>query len=321
MSGKSSLLLQMVRHRNKVFSCAIDFVVWVYKYNQPEFDCLAATDSSVVFTNNLANVNKLIDGKKNCFVIFDDLMLNFKTSEGNAFITDWFIRKSSHTNTSVAVLLHNPFFPNLKTVMLNASCTILFRNNRERQQIYYISSQMFPTHTKFLVYCYLDAISLKQFGFILLDHSNQLVSERYTVRNFVLPFLGAKFYTFPSNTLPAMENNAQKQQFEELLVVPAELYKKLEEQGLLPPNEMSLGTCDEPESNATKENVDEPTMPLESSPIQEPESSSFVEQSVSEEQQESNSSGEDVIEYPLQSTDWKQFETLYNFEESNGSTK
>lgn len=88
-------------------------------------------------------------------------------------------------NLSTLWLTQNFFSPNkyARTISIDASYTILMKPPRDRLEISYLSRQIYPNKSKFLMESYNDATS-KPHGYLLVDF-RQAIPEK--LRMSILP--------------------------------------------------------------------------------------------------------------------------------------
>ena len=131
--------------------------------------------SSIVFNEGLPDLEN-IDTNRNTLVILDDLMTEAGKSEKilNIFTTD-----SHHKNISVIFVTQNIFSQqkNARTISLNCQYIILTNNPRDRLQVQILGKQMFPGDSSFFNKAYKDAVSSKEYGYLLCDFTQQTMEE------------------------------------------------------------------------------------------------------------------------------------------------
>ena len=100
----------------------------------------------------------------------------------NIFTTD-----SHHKNISVIFVTHNIFSnqKHFRTISLNCQYIILTNNPRDRLQITILAKQMFPGESVFFNKAYNDAVSTKQYGYLLIDFT-QLTADQNRVQTGIL---------------------------------------------------------------------------------------------------------------------------------------
>ena len=183
--GKTTLALQLLANRKNIIDTDIKKIYYVYVHDQPIFDVYRKSHPEIEFIKNIDDLETLITGQEDTLLVLDDLMIDFCTKKGSAYLADWFTRRSRHFKCSVIVLLHSAFPENLRVCSLNTSYTVFFDTPRDRSTITYIQRQMYPGKQNQLVDAFYDAISIKH-GHLVLDHTPQ-TDEKLRVRNFILP--------------------------------------------------------------------------------------------------------------------------------------
>ena len=103
-------------------------------------------------------------------------------------ISAWFTRKSHHHDTSIIHLVHNVFNkdPEHRTISLNATYIVLFKNPRDRSQVTHLDKQIYPRGRGVLTAAYRDAIGSVPCSYIVIDF-NQSTPERFRIRNTLFP--------------------------------------------------------------------------------------------------------------------------------------
>jgi hypothetical protein len=138
---------------------------------------------AIIFNEGLPDLES-IDVEQNTLIILDDLMFEAGRDPKilNIFTTD-----SHHKNISVIFVTHNIFSnqKNFRTISLNCQYIILTNNPRDRLQITILAKQMFPGESLFFNKAYNDAVSSKQYGYLLVDFT-QLTADQNRVQTGVL---------------------------------------------------------------------------------------------------------------------------------------
>ena len=137
----------------------------------------------VEFREGLPASEDYVGDNRPKLVIIDDLM-----REGsNSTIVDLFTKGSHHKNLSVIFITQNLFHqgPGQRTITLNASYIVIFKNPRDRSQISHMGRQVYPENSKFLQEAYFDATS-QPHGYLLLD-LKQDTPEFCRVRTNIFP--------------------------------------------------------------------------------------------------------------------------------------
>lgn len=161
MAGKSQWFANLLANRQSMISPPPDKVYLCYKEYQPLYDTL----KDVEFHQGMINVDTLdVSIKK--LIIFDDMME--KVNEEMAEIFTKFVH---HRNLSAIFLTQNIFHksPHIRTMNLNSSYLVLFKNPRDVNQISCLARQMYPAgHTKFMLDAFKDATSVP-YGYLFVD--------------------------------------------------------------------------------------------------------------------------------------------------------
>lgn len=103
----------------------------------------------------------------NTLLVIDDLqMSNLKD------VCTLFCVSSHHKNISVFFLIQNLFFSNpyMRTVSLNATHFILWKNSRDINQINYLARQIFPDHKSSFLKVFKE-ITKQPYSYLIIDIS------------------------------------------------------------------------------------------------------------------------------------------------------
>ena len=101
------------------------------------------------------NIEVMSDRSKRKICIIDDLM---QSASGNQLVENPF-SNGRHLNLSVLFVSQNLFYPGkkCKTISLNSTYIVVFKNPIDESQIRHLTYQMFPSKPKFLQAAYEDA--------------------------------------------------------------------------------------------------------------------------------------------------------------------
>lgn len=163
--GKTTLLLKILERRRDLIRPAPARVVWYYKRWQPAYDDLLKIMPEVDFREGLPDPP---DYDRNpTLLILDDLM----SSAGNSdVICNLFTEGSHHLNVSVFFLTQNVFYQSKhnRSIQMNASYLILFKNPRNKLQPAILGRHMYPTNWHEFVRKY-ERATAQPFGYLLID--------------------------------------------------------------------------------------------------------------------------------------------------------
>jgi septin family protein len=162
MSGKSTLIFNMLNNTELVFSPIPQRIVYVYGAWQDNFNNF----NNVEFISSLAKVleEDFFDPKINNLLVLDDLMEEISS---NPKASRLFTKSIHHKNLSVLFLVQNLFRQGkaMRDIALNCQYIILFKNNRDVNQIKLLSRQLGLSH---MVQAYACAIK-EPYGYLLID--------------------------------------------------------------------------------------------------------------------------------------------------------
>src|ERR1700743_1650757 len=161
--GKTSLACSILKNRNKIFDAKIQKIYVLCIYFEKQFAELKTsienevsdTTPSIKFLNNFEELDSAVDGVDPCIIFIDDMSLEFETRSGSAYITEWFVRKSSHLNPTIIISLHHPFLKSLRTCSLNSMYNVYFNTPYDRQMISYIGRRLFISMPKYFLEAYM----------------------------------------------------------------------------------------------------------------------------------------------------------------------
>ena len=191
--GKTTLTIEILRRRREIISVPINKVIYIYSHFQPLFHELSASDPHIVFTNQIEDVDNLVENP--CLVVCDDQMDSLgKSSKGNELLTRYFIRSGHHMGISWLLLLQNAFKQGLRDVNLNTHYIILFRNPRDMSIIMTLARQILAGETKFLTAAYKRAVDIKPFNHLFLDLHSRSPNPRFWCRSNIFPSEETEIY-------------------------------------------------------------------------------------------------------------------------------
>lgn len=139
---------------------------------------------------------------ENTLIIIDDLM----TSAYTKSICDLFTKGSHHKNISVILITQNLFHQGkyCRDISLNCKYLVLFKNPRDKSQIFPLARQIYPENPAALVRVYKEATS-NPYGYLFLDltqSTNDLVRFQTDVFN-----TNYKTFFCPTNLINECEKN------------------------------------------------------------------------------------------------------------------
>ena len=176
-SGKTELLFKILA--SNLLKPVPDKILYCYSRWQDRF----INHPNIIFNEGLPDIDSFDTTEVN-LIILDDLM---SCVEKDKSILHLFTVDSHHKNISVFFLTQNLFSQGKfsRTISLNCHYMILLNNPRDKSQINYLSRQMFPHKSNFLVECYNDATS-HEYGYLFLDFKQQ-TDNNMRVQSGILP--------------------------------------------------------------------------------------------------------------------------------------
>lgn len=192
-SGKTTFVVNFLKNLNHLSHPLPERIVWIYGQWQPVYKTLnewwkqqKGVETSLEFREGVRYVDEITsarDGKRK-LLILDDVM-----HEADDRVTKLFTKGSHHLNISVMFLVQNLFYGGNRehrTISLNASYIVVFKNPRDARQIEILSNQMYPGQSQFLREVFTDVTSNTPHAYILLD-MKQSTPDALRVRSNIFP--------------------------------------------------------------------------------------------------------------------------------------
>jgi hypothetical protein len=197
-SGKSSLMADIIRNRERLVNILPKKIIWSYSVDQPEF--FKSLPPEVELHKGLPDLDSIgiYDSAGNVthhtWIVLDDLT-DILNNEISKLFTIY-----SHKKLITSFLLCQNFYDknvHLRTITLNAHYLIIFPNPRNPSQFFRIASQIFPNKYKSLIKVY-EEISKIPYNYLLIDTSI-LCPEHLRVRSDILNINGSIVYKLTEN--------------------------------------------------------------------------------------------------------------------------
>jgi hypothetical protein len=194
-SGKSSLMLEIIKHRKRLVNILPSRIIWSYSVDQPGF--FKTFPKEVELHQGLPDLDSIgvLHGEgKHTWIIIDDL-----TDALNTEISKLFTIYSHKKFISSFLLCQNFYDKNvhLRTITLNTHYLIIFPNPRNPSQFFRIAAQIFPSKYKSLIKVY-EEIAKTPYNYLLIDTSI-LCPEHLRVRSDILNPNGSLVYMLTDN--------------------------------------------------------------------------------------------------------------------------
>ncbi len=159
-SGKTTVVMEMIKHRNELFQERPSGVVYCYSQYQELFNEIQGEEDIIFFYGmpTSQDLDHFIDRFKNNFflLILDDLMDQASNSK---IIGDIATRLGHHGNLSLIYIVQNVFSKGSKSrdISLNSHFFIMCRTRRDIRQIAALGGQLFNNQREFTK-IYQDAV-------------------------------------------------------------------------------------------------------------------------------------------------------------------
>lgn len=177
-AGKSWWIKKLIEYRESMITPKPDKVYYCYSEWQPLFNSYA----DIEFHQGIIDIEQIDRNVRN-LIIIDDLI-----SDINQKLEDIFTKHSHHRNVSIIFITQNLFQKgsHMRTMSLNASYIVLFKNPRDINQVNFLARQMFPPkQSNFLQQAFRDATSIP-FGYLFID-LKQETEELLRIRTGIFP--------------------------------------------------------------------------------------------------------------------------------------
>ena len=189
-SGKSTLTRRLLEEAQSVFKTPPSAVVYCYKEWMSMLDEMKETIPNFILHRGLPSREKMEEwsvGKQHFILVLDDLQQQVEQDRESA---ELFTVGSHHLNFSLIYLCHNIFGQGnfARLINLNSHYLILFRNNRNVQQVQTLARQIYGKG-KGVTY-FLDAYkkaTSEPWGYLLVNLHPKTGSDDYKLLTKILP--------------------------------------------------------------------------------------------------------------------------------------
>ena len=176
-SGKTTLLCKILESKRQMIAPSPKVVIWYYKRWQPAYDELLKSVPGIEFIEGMPSPPSFCE--QPTLYILDDLMCD---AAGSDTVCNLFIEGSHHLNISVFYLMQNAFFKSKhnRSMQINTSYLILFKNPRNSVQPAILARDMFPLKWREFMAKYQEATS-RPYGYILIDFKQETPNNQRIV--------------------------------------------------------------------------------------------------------------------------------------------
>ena len=186
-SGKSTLTQKILENADKLFTTPPEFVVYCYKESLPIFNEMKNTVKGLILHQGVPTREEMEQWAqgKHFVLVLDDLQ---QVCENDRGVAEMFTVGSHHLNYSLIYLCHNIFGrgPFSHLISLNSHYLILFRNNRDTQQVQTLGRQIFGKKNAYFLDAYKKATS-QQWGYLLVNLHPRMTQEEYRLLTHIIP--------------------------------------------------------------------------------------------------------------------------------------
>ncbi len=184
-SGKTTWIRKLIRHRCNIFGVdnAPDHIVYCFGIWQKAYEEMERDDNGIIFHNGLPTPD-MWESHSHTLIILDDLSRDVVS---NAEMEKIFVQGTHHAGISCVFVTQNLFMggKHARTIALNTTYNVLFRNPRDTSQIQTLGRQLFPGHAHLFKEAFIDA-TRTPYGYLVLDLSPN-VEETYRCRTSIFP--------------------------------------------------------------------------------------------------------------------------------------
>lgn len=183
-SGKTTFIKDLLTFNNILIRSPPQKIIYCYRKWQSVYEEIINTIKNIEFHEGVYNIDE-IDASKNTLLVLDDLMIECEKDQS---ILELFTVDSHHKNISVFFLSQNLFSRGAyaRTISLNCNYIIVFKNPRDKSQIYVLARQMHPDNFRFFMEAFNDAINSGGHTYLFLD-LKQKTPEKNRVQTAILP--------------------------------------------------------------------------------------------------------------------------------------
>ena len=187
-SGKSTFIFKAITNANGIFKIPPKRIYYCYGVYQPLFDDIKRCVDNIEFVEGIPSTELLqtwATDEPDCkLLIMDDLLQQGSKSKD---VVDIYCKYSHHYNYIAWFVTQNVFSASkeFRTISLNAHYLVLFKNQRDEQQIHTLGRQIFPAQLKYFMDAYRKATSEK-YNFLLIDLSPHS-DPQYKLRTHIFP--------------------------------------------------------------------------------------------------------------------------------------
>ena len=162
-SGKTTFVMDLLDHREDMFNCKMNRVVWCYGIYEHDLNSRLQSKGYVTHSD-IINVS---DIQPRDIIVLDDLLHESKNSQD---VTAMFTRAAHHKPCFIIFIMQNLFPPGreARTRSLNTHYLVIFKNPRDKSQVEFLARQVLPRNPKVLIQIF-ETATEKPHSYLFLD--------------------------------------------------------------------------------------------------------------------------------------------------------
>ena len=170
-SGKTTFVLDLLEHRNEIFNCQMNNVIWCYGIYQHDLHRQLQAKGYALHSG-IINVTEI---KPYNIVVIDDLLHESKNSQD---VTAMFTKAAHHKPCFIIYIMQTLFPPGKesRTRSLNTHYYVIFKNPRDKSQVEFLARQILPRNPKVLIHIF-EAATAKPHSYLFLDFTQECPEE------------------------------------------------------------------------------------------------------------------------------------------------
>ena len=189
-SGKTYWINTFLKNLDKMFTGRPpDEVLYYYMHKQPLYGEMTDTlGDRIIFRQGVPTLEDILefakDDDNHRLIVLDDVMHLVVNNDDMSLL---FTQLVHHKQLSCIIVYQNLYAKgkHSKTISLNSSYVVLFNNIRDKLQVRYLGSQVFPGKTKVFMKSYTDAMK-EPHGYLLIDMT-AAINDEYRLRTDIFP--------------------------------------------------------------------------------------------------------------------------------------
>ena len=175
-SGKTTFVMELLDHRNEVFDCTPNRVVWCFGIYQHALNSMLE-EKGYVLHNDIISTSEI---QPYDIIVLDDLFHEGKNSQD---VTAMFTRAAHHKPCFIIFIMQNLFPPgkDSRTRSLNTHYLVIFKNPRDKSQVEFLARQILPRNPKTLIHIF-EAATESPHSYLFLDLTQEC-PDRFRFRS------------------------------------------------------------------------------------------------------------------------------------------